>query len=84
MLAMQASYLANITTVVLKLFDRKYLIIKFKVKYFRGCMISSKIFYLEYSYIASDNRSCYSGDAIDRGKIINTNSCYTMATPYHI
>ena len=41
------------TTVVWKFFNRKYFIDKkFKVKYFRGCMTSSKYFYLEHISLA--------------------------------
>ena len=37
-------------TVVRKFFDRKYFIDKkFKLKYLRGCMTSSKYFYLEHN-----------------------------------
>ena len=40
-------------TVVRKFFDRKYFIDKkFKVKYFRGCMTSSKYFYREHKSLA--------------------------------
>ena len=40
-------------TVVWKFFDRKYFIDKkFKVKYFRGYLTSSKYFYLEHISLA--------------------------------
>ena len=40
-------------TVVWNFFDRKYFIDKkFKVTYFRGCMASSKYFYLEHISLA--------------------------------